>query len=468
MNRRILYATAEYTTLTGQTPDFIIPSGMIPSTSGMVCWGAPSQLVAPPPTWDATNPNNYIDCVAYGNYTGPTRSALPTIGSSGTPSALPPGDGTLALTRIAHTGQDVGNNAVDFELRAPGPCINAATGCNSLGCPSAGGQCGIVGCGNGNPDPGEVCDDGDFTPNDGCEEDCTLTPTPQQLKCRRGIVKAASKFGQAYAKALSGCDLQVLAGKIPGPCPDMKAADKIAKAESGKVAAIAKACVGVSVSGAGFPASCPGLDGMCGAALASVADVTTCIDCAHEQAGNSFETTLFGGFAGGQPSALKCQQTIAKSFHKLYATETKLIAKCEDGDLTGKVAGPCPEFDDAVDYVDALNKARGAVCKACGGADKACGGGDDLPLADIGITSCPAVTDETVDCSTIAMISVDQMSSCLGCVVASRANVRERRQHPTRPPCPRTATPFLRGDGMAVTERRARGLARARRSSPQK
>ena len=57
----------------------------------------------------------------------------------------------------------------------------------------------------------------------------------------------------------------------------------------------------------------------------------------------------------------------------------------------------------------------------CGGADKACGGGDDLPLADIGITSCPAVTDETVDCSTIAMISVDQMSSCLGCVVASRA-----------------------------------------------
>src|SRR4029078_12717851 len=112
---------------TGLTPDFAIPSRMIPASSGMVCWGAPSQLVAPAPTWDVPNPTNYIDCTASGGYAGPTRSALPTVGSSGTPSALPPGDGLLALTRIAHTGQDVGNNAVDFELRAPGPCVNAAT-----------------------------------------------------------------------------------------------------------------------------------------------------------------------------------------------------------------------------------------------------------------------------------------------------------------------------------------------------
>src|SRR4029450_13166727 len=58
LNRRILYATANFTTLTGLTPDFTIPSGIISPTSGMVCWGAPSQIAVPPPTWDATNPNN--------------------------------------------------------------------------------------------------------------------------------------------------------------------------------------------------------------------------------------------------------------------------------------------------------------------------------------------------------------------------------------------------------------------------
>jgi cysteine-rich repeat protein len=421
MNRRILYATSNFTTLTGLTPDFTIPSGIISPTSGMVCWGAPSQIAVPPPTWDPTNPNNYIDCVAYGNYTGPTRGGAPTLGASGTPTALPPGDGTNALTRIAGKGQMVGSNATDFALRPPGPCINAAASCNVNGCPSAGGQCGLVGCNNGNVDTGEACDDGNATDGDGCEDDCALTPTPQQRSCRRGIAQAASKFSQAYAKATAACDTAVLTGKIPGPCPDQKTTDKIAKAEAGKIAAIAKACTGVTVGGAGFPASCPGIDATCGAALATIDDVTSCVDCAHEQAITSFETTLFGGFAGGQPSALKCQQAIAKSFNKLYAAAVKGLAKCEDADLLDKIPGPCPNGDTFQAYVAALNKTRAAVCKACGGSDKTCDGNGDVVPADIGITACPAVDDETVDCSAISVTSVDQLNGCLGCVVASRA-----------------------------------------------
>lgn len=420
-SRRILYATAAFTTQTGLTPDFTIPSGLIFAPAGMVCWGAPSQLFVPPPTWDATDPNNYIDCVAYGSYTGPTRGGSPTLGSSGTPSALPPGDGTLALTRIAGTGQAAGNNAVDFELRAPGPCVNAAPGCNAKGCPSGGGQCAILGCSNGNLDSGEACDDGNLVANDGCEADCSFTPTPQQVSCRRGIAKAGSKFGQAYTKALAACELQVLAGKIAGPCPDTKTTDKIVKAEVGREAAIEKACSGVTAAGAGFPPSCPGLDSTCGGAIATIADVDTCVDCAHEQAGETIEDTLFVGFAGGQPAAVKCQTALAKTFNKLYATNVKALAKCEDGDLTGKVTGPCPDAAAATTFTTAQQKAGVAACKACGGPDKACGGGDDIPVADIGITSCPAVTHQGLDCGTLPVTTVAELADCLRCVTGSRS-----------------------------------------------
>src|SRR4029077_19641956 len=60
----------------GITPDFTWDDGVtggIPTSCGMICWGAPSNGSPPPPqppTWDATVPSNYIDCVAYGPYDG--------------------------------------------------------------------------------------------------------------------------------------------------------------------------------------------------------------------------------------------------------------------------------------------------------------------------------------------------------------------------------------------------------------
>ena len=420
LNRRILYATSNFTTLTGLTPDFTIPSGMIFTPSGMVCWGAPSQISVPPPTWDATNPNNYIDCVAYGNYTGPTRGASPTLGSSGTPSALPPGDGTQALTRIAHKGQEAGNNATDFALRPPGPCTNAATSCNVNGCPSGGGQCALLGCGNGNVDSGETCDDGNLVDGDGCDADCTPTPTQQQLGCRKGINKAAAKFGQAYAKANGGCELQVLAGKIMGPCPDTKTGEKITKGDGGADAAIAKACTGVTVAGAGFPANCPGMDTMCGAPLASAADVATCVECAQQRAAFSFTNQIFAGLEAGNAAALKCRTAIGKAYGKLYATNSKALAKCEDGDFADKIPGPCPDTKASDTFSAAVNKAAAALCKACGGADKNCGGGDDVTIADIGITTCPSVKYQGLDCGTLPVTNLGQLAACLQCVTASR------------------------------------------------
>jgi hypothetical protein len=113
----ILYATAAFTAATGVTPDFEMPPG-IATPTGMICWGAPGVVPPPPDQWDLQKPNNYVDCVAYGGFAGATRTA------SGTPSTLPPGDGTQALARIKNTSTS-GSNDTDFALAPPHVCNNA-------------------------------------------------------------------------------------------------------------------------------------------------------------------------------------------------------------------------------------------------------------------------------------------------------------------------------------------------------
>ena len=70
----------------------------------------------------------------------------------------------------------------------PGSQATDGTTCNESGvtdgvCRS--GLCVTAGCGNGILETGEVCDDGNTTPDDGCENDCTYTCT-QDLDCSDG------------------------------------------------------------------------------------------------------------------------------------------------------------------------------------------------------------------------------------------------------------------------------------------
>src|SRR5580765_7732853 len=114
--------TAAFATATGVTPDFTFQpiannamNTFVPC--GMVCWGAPSMSLLPPPdphSWMHSVPNNYVDCVAFGGYSGTTKT------SSGTPTNLMPGDGSMSLTRIGSTG----NNLADFALEPPTPTNN--------------------------------------------------------------------------------------------------------------------------------------------------------------------------------------------------------------------------------------------------------------------------------------------------------------------------------------------------------
>ncbi len=109
--------TASWATATGVTPDFTFPtSAAFGNACGMICWGAPGGLAPPenPPTWDAGMADNYVDCVAYGGYTG-TRQA-----GDAAASLLAAGNGTMSLQRTA----DNGNDSTDFALLARTPTSN--------------------------------------------------------------------------------------------------------------------------------------------------------------------------------------------------------------------------------------------------------------------------------------------------------------------------------------------------------
>ena len=117
-----LMASDTFAAAAGITPDFTIGTGpMTPPDRypcGMVCWGKPTA---------ASNPAQYVDCVAYGSYSGTGMVAPPAF--AGTPTSQPPGDGTLSLTRVG----DTQNNAADFAL-APPSATNNAGACFGSGC----------------------------------------------------------------------------------------------------------------------------------------------------------------------------------------------------------------------------------------------------------------------------------------------------------------------------------------------
>jgi hypothetical protein len=111
-----------FLTAAGITPDFTwdnAGTGNIDPNCGMVCWGATGFDAPPPPdSWDATDPNQYVDCVAYGVYAGPTKTSVHDgTPQSGVPTPRMPGVGMHSLTRLGFTA----DNASDFVLACPTP-----------------------------------------------------------------------------------------------------------------------------------------------------------------------------------------------------------------------------------------------------------------------------------------------------------------------------------------------------------
>lgn len=383
--RNVLYATQSFATATGLTPDFVIPPGVL-EPSGMICWGAPPDAMQhpeDPATWDLDKPNNYINCVAYGSYAHATRT------SSGTPSALTPGDGVRSLTRIKNTSAS-GSNDMDFELATAHPCNNA-------------GQC------------------ADLAPH--ASPTATATPSPKptpaadkaDIACRRAVIKAGTKFAAAYLQAESGCETLRLKGKVTGPCPDTKASAKIASADAKRTKAVLKACGALTPADAGFDVSCPGYTGACTAAITTVADASACVDCAARRAADELVATIYA--APADAAFVKCQVGLGKAVTSHARAVAALLAACEDGRARGKIAGTCPDAKTALKVAAKNAKLHATLCRACGGKDKQCGGDDDAPPATLGVTTCPSRSvPGGADCATIATGDLAGVAACAECV----------------------------------------------------
>ena len=108
---RWLMGTTQFQTASGVTPDFIMPAGL-PTGGGMICWGAPGL--------DHTIPANYIDCVAYGTYSGSSNVHI------GTPTSLDADGHSLQRTG------DTNNNAADFVCGDPADPTNHSSASTSL------------------------------------------------------------------------------------------------------------------------------------------------------------------------------------------------------------------------------------------------------------------------------------------------------------------------------------------------
>jgi hypothetical protein len=129
---RWLIATQAFQTASGVDADFVIPDGALPVGGGMICFGGGGGI-SPinPPNWDRTSFNNYVDCLAYGSYSGPGNSRI------GTPTALN-ADGH-SLQRDTNTRNNLAdfvcsdiltpeNNAGDTaEVAASAPCAGGET-----------------------------------------------------------------------------------------------------------------------------------------------------------------------------------------------------------------------------------------------------------------------------------------------------------------------------------------------------
>jgi hypothetical protein len=127
---RWILGTTAFETVSGIQVNVEFAPGLIQG-SGMVCWGAPEGLLPPanPSSWDHEDPANYIDCVAYGAYTGPNpHGGDPTPFDADGHSLVRLSDTDDNLTDFAcgDPATPTNNDGASAELEATIPCPEPA------------------------------------------------------------------------------------------------------------------------------------------------------------------------------------------------------------------------------------------------------------------------------------------------------------------------------------------------------
>lgn len=212
--------------------------------------------------------------------------------------------------------------------------------------------------------------------------------TPE--KCVATILKEAQKFAQTKANAMRKCEDGVLKGKVTGPCPDTKNADKINGAMAKSLASIEKKCETLDAVtnddciGAGDPDACCTDEGegtcfptsvgygdncpraACAGAIDTVSDLADCVICNAMEVTDGVVAQSYGPL--NEPSTdktvLNCQRTIGKEVIGAFRKATKIKQKCEDGVLKGKITS-CPDSKATEQLNKTLAKLTEKIGKKC-------------------------------------------------------------------------------------------------------
>ncbi len=122
------------------------------------------------------------------------------------------------------------------------------------------------------------------------------------------------------------------------------------------------------------------------------------------------------GAAPASADPATCRRAVNANLAKFVQAKLKILQKCEDAVVRGKIAGPCPDAATATKISRAAGKLRRVVSQRCGGLDRNCGlGGDDETLASIGwdVGSCPGL--ETASCAN-PIADCNGVVDCIDCV----------------------------------------------------
>lgn len=334
-------------------------------------------------------------------------------------------------------------------------------------------------CGDGVLGAGEACDDGNTDNFDGCSATCQIEQPPcvgdkACKKCERTILKESAKLAQGRAKILAKCELAKVKGKHSDPCPDAKAAEKLAKASTKFAAQLGKqcgggdkVCNGVGSGGVAeiapdallWPGTCPNFEGSldpaCSATVTDCSGILDCLECINDTAVDQAVGLYFDDLTASTPGSElnKCQQAIGKEAQKFLNTKSKILQKCWDSRVKGKHEDVCPDATAADGTAarkaaDAIAKAEGKkiakICKSCGGAGKACqtaigsvagdGLADDLAPSAIynAVFSCDAVqVPGGQDCGAIGLVdTLEKLVECVDCVTEFKVDCMDRAQVP--------------------------------------
>ncbi len=373
----------------------------------MVCWGKPI---------DQTVPGQYVDCLAYGAYTG-------------TETPNPENPFGHSLQRIAETG----NNATDYVCTDTAAPRNNAGDTGSIAATTP-----CAECGNDTVELTEQCDGTDDSACPGlCQPDCTCTN-----ECGNDMVEGVEECDGTAADACSGecqanctCAPDAPLGKDGQKCVatalknSSKLMGTVGKAVLGCIKDTAKgnnelsiaACIdsdtkiadaglrlGFGILACSFPYAldCVSPCGTTDEAGVSAAtddddEVGACLICVSEKASQSggdpygLHSMLLEGatlaLAAENKDLAKCQSLIAKTAEKAQATYAKQMAVCAKTKLK---TGSVPPVDSQCLLEDSKGKGEklrakiGKTIDKCGAATQPFDGGVCSGLSGSALGDC--------------------------------------------------------------------------------